>query len=267
MFLISILAGLVGSMTGMGGGVVLIPILTFMGVNIRQTVALSTLSMLVIANTAAARYVPRHIPNFRIGAFLEGFAVIGAIIGSLLTVIINQRLLFLLCGVMFFFFGWLIWKQRNEEWKPVTQSDAFSQQLGFEGTYYDDAEGRTIMYRGRRALVAAPLMIGAAFVSGLLGIGGSGFAVLINDFVIGLPPKVSLTTSHLIISVMALVSADVYLETGLIPIKLIMPMILGVVLGAYVGSGFVVHLTNRVVRNVFLCILLLLGIEMLMQGF
>lgn len=265
-FLLSIVAGLVGSMTGMGGGVVLIPTLTFFGMDIKQAIALSILSMLVIANTAAARYVSRHLPNFRIGGFLELFAIIGAIAGSILTVIINQRLLFFLCGVIFFLFSWILWKQRNEEWKPPTHQDVFSKQLGFEGSYYDYAEGHTIAYRGRRALVAAPLMTGAAFVSGLLGIGGSGFTVLINNLVIGLPPKVSLTTSHLIISIMALASADVYLETGLIPIKLIMPMILGIALGAYVGSGFLIHLTNRITRQVFLCVLLVLGIEMLTRG-
>ena len=263
----SILAGLVGSMTGMGGGIVLIPVLTWCGIEIRQAIALSTLSMLVIANTAAARYAQRHMPNFRIGAFLEFFAIIGALAGSLLAILLAQRWLLFFCGVMFFLCGGLLWRQRHEEWHPpTTQPDRLSGWLGFEGSYYDHAEGRTIHYQGRHALPAGLLMVGAGFVSGLLGLGGSGFAVLINSLVIGLPPKVSLTTSHLIISVMALASADVYLESGLIPLQSVAPMLLGVALGAYVGSGMVVHLKNRTIRNLFLGVLLILGVEMIARG-
>ena len=263
----SILAGLIGSMTGMGGGIVLIPWLTWSGMGIRQAIALSTLSMLVISNTAAARYTRRHLPNFRVAAFLEFFAVIGALAGSLLTTLIDSRWLFLLCGGMFFLCSKLSWEPRQEEaHSPTVHQDRLSQWFRFEGSYYDHAEGRTIHYRGRHAGLGGVLMIGAGFISGLLGFGGSGFAVLINGWVIGLPPKVALTTSHLIISVMALASTQVYLESGLIPLPLAIPILLGVMLGAYIGSGMVVHLQNRTIRYLFLGVLLILGAEMFAHG-
>ena len=262
----SILAGLVGSMTGMGGGIILIPLLTWWGFDIRQAIALSILSSLVISSTAAARYTRRHMPSFRTGAFLECFAMTGALVGSLLTVLLGQRLLFLFCGVLFLLSSRLLWRQRNEVWSPTTGQDRFSAWLRLEGNYYDAVEGRTIAYQGQHALVGGLLTIGAGFVSGLMGVGGSAFTVLINNLVIGLPPKVALTTSHLVMSVAALASADVCLELGLIPLGLLMPMIVGVALGAHIGSGMVVHLRNRTVRNFFLGVLWILGVEMLARG-
>jgi len=262
----SILAGLIGSMTGLGGGIILIPLLTWWGFDIRQAIALSIISLLVISSTAAARYTRQHMPSVRVVAFLEFFAVIGALSGSLLTVLFGQRLLYLLCGIVFLLSSTLLWRRRNEGWSPTTGQDRLSAWLRLEGNYYDAVEGRTILYQGQHALVGGLLTIGAGLVSGLMGVGGSALTVLINNVVIGLPPKVALTTSHLVMSVAALASADVCLELGLIPSELVMPMIVGVALGAHIGSGMIVHLRNRTVRNFFLGMLLVLGVEMIARG-
>lgn len=266
LFFVSILAGGIGALSGMGGGVALIPALTLFGIDIKQAIAIGNLSVIAVSIGAAPGYVRRHMPNLKVSTFLEMFSIMGAFAGALLTLLSEKRILFLLCGVVLFGCGVLLWRRRRVAWKPIGTQDPFSRRLGWEGSYYDDVEGRTIAYRGGHAALAGSLIFVAGVTSGLLGIGGSALTVLILDAVIGLPPKVSLTMSNLIIGVMALAGANVYLEAGLINPNLVAPVILGVPLGALLGSKMLVHFSNQVARLVFLVVLTVLGIEMILHG-
>jgi uncharacterized membrane protein YfcA len=138
--------------------------------------------------------------------------------------------------------------------------------LDLKGHYYDQSVGKIIEYRGSRAYLGGPLMFVAGVVAGLLGIGAGALKVLIHDLVMGLPPKVSTTTSNLIIGVTALAGTSVYLSAGMIDPGLVAPIILGVVLGATLGTRLLVRLTNQMVRRFFLFVLLILGIEMILRG-
>jgi uncharacterized membrane protein YfcA len=138
--------------------------------------------------------------------------------------------------------------------------------LEFEGSYYDQAQRQTIHYQGARAYLGGPLMFGAGLIAGLLGIGAGALKVLIHDVVMGLPAKVSTTTSNLIIGVTALAGTSVYLAAGLIDPGLAAPVILGDTLGAFIGTRLLVRLTNRTVRGFFLVILAVLGVEMIVRG-
>ncbi len=266
LFFIAVAAGLTGSLSGMGGGVVLIPVLTFFGLDIKQAIAASNLSSIAVSTAAAPSYIRRHVPNLRVETFLEVFAVIGALVGALITLISERRILFLLCGITFLVFSMTLWLGRKKERQPVAQQEALSRYLGIEGSYYDPAEGKTITYRGRRIGFAALLICGAGVTSGLLGIGGSALTVLVLDAVVGLPPKVSLTTSNLILGIMALAGSNVYLEGGLLNPHLVVPVILGVPLGALIGSKWLVHIPDKVARSFFLVVLIVLGIEMIVHG-
>lgn len=266
LFLISIFAGLVGAVSGMGGGVVLIPVLTACDVDIKRAIPLSILSMIVISNSAAASYVRRHLPNLKVTTFLEIFAILGALVGASITVVLERRPLFFLCGGILLSSWMILWKQRKETWKALPSQETVSHWLSLEGSYYDYGEKRTIAYEGHRAHLSGPLTFGAGLISGLLGMGGSAMIVLIHDMVMGLPPKVSLTTSNLIIGVMALAGASVYLEAGLIDPKLVVPILLGTPVGALIGSKLFVGFTNRFARLIFLCVLMVLGLEMIVHG-
>lgn len=266
LFLVAIVAGLVGALSGMGGGVLLIPVLTACGVDIKRAIAISTLSVIAVSNSAAPGYVRRHMPNFTAGAFLELFAVGGAFLGALLTLASGQRLLFVLCGGVLLASCVALWRQGHDPWVPAPWQDAASRWLRLEGSYYDHVEGRTIAYRGRRAVLGAFLMTVAGGVSGLLGIGGSAMIVLIHDLVLGFPPKVSLTTSNLIMGVVALAGANIYLGAGLISLPLAVPVILGVPVGAFLGARLLVHLDNQIARGLFLGILAILGLELMAHG-
>jgi uncharacterized membrane protein YfcA/uncharacterized membrane protein len=261
LLLVSLLAGFIGAMSGMGGGIVLIPALTFFGVDIKHAIAASIVSVIATSSGSASAYVRDRITNLKVGMFLEMFTIIGALAGAAITLASGQRLLFILFGIVLLAsWGTLFW-QRHETWRPDNVQDRFSQWLELEGSYHDQAIGETIHYRAAHAYLGGPLMFGAGLIAGLLGIGAGALKVLIHDLVMRLPPKVSTTTSNLIIGVTALAGAGVYLSAGLIVPAIVAPVILGVVLGAFIGTRLLVKLTNETVRRIFLLVLLILGIE------
>jgi uncharacterized membrane protein YfcA len=265
-FLTSIAAGFVGAMSGMGGGIVLIPALTLLGMNIKQAIAISIVSVIATSSGAASAYVRDRITNLKVGMFLEMFTILGAIAGAAITLVSGQRLLYIAFGIVLMASWTLLYLQRHEDWHPVPHQDGVSRWLELEGSYYDKPSGQTIRYQGARAYLGGPLMFGAGLIAGLLGIGAGALKVLIHDLVMGLPPKVSTTTSNLIIGVTALAGTSVYLAAGLIDPGLAAPVMLGVLLGALLGTKLLVRLTNQAVRRFFLIVLLLLGLEMLVRG-
>lgn len=266
LLLVSVVAGFIGAMSGMGGGVVLIPALTLLGMDIKHAIAISIVSVIATSSGSASAYVRDRITNLKVGMFLEMFTIIGALTGAAITLTSAQRPLFILFGIVLLASWGALFAQRGENWRPKARQDTFSHWLELEGKYYDQALGQTIHYRGVRAYFGGPLMFGAGLVAGLLGIGAGALKVMIFDLVMGLPPKVSTTTSNLIIGVTALAGASVYLAAGLVDPGLAAPVILGVVLGAFVGTRVLVRLTNQAVRYFFMAVLIVLGIEMIVRG-
>jgi uncharacterized protein len=266
-FLISVAAGFVGAMSGMGGGIILIPALTLLGLDIKHSIAVSIVSVIATSSGSASAYVRDKITNLKVGMFLEMFTIVGAIAGAAITLASGQRFLYLLFGIVLLVSWVALLVQRRLPEKITTQQDRFSRWLELSGSYYDQATHETISYKAVRAHLGALLMFGAGLVAGLLGIGAGALKVLIHDLVMGLPPKVSTTTSNLIIGVTALAGASVYLAAGLVDPGLIAPVILGVVSGAFLGTRILVRISNQTVRNVFLVVLIVLGLEMLFRGF
>ncbi len=266
LFVVSTVAGFVGAMSGMGGGVVLIPVLTFLGMDIKHAIAISIVSVIATSSGSASAYVRDRITNLKVGMFLEMFTILGALVGAAITLIASRQILFFLFGGVLLGSWVTLFKQRYESWRQVTRQDSFSRWLELEGSYYDYAIRKTIFYRGGRAYLGGPLMFGAGVIAGLLGIGAGALKVLIHDLVMGLPPKVSTTTSNLIIGVTALAGTSVYIAGGMINPGLTAPVILGVVFGAYLGTRLLVRLSNQTVRRFFLIVLLVLAVEMIVRG-
>jgi len=191
LLLVSLIAGLVGAMTGMGGGVVLIPALTFFGMDIKRAIAISIVSVIATSSGSASAYVRDHITNLKVGMFLEMFTILGALAGAGITVSASERPLYLLFGIVLLASWAALWAERGTPWKPVTHQDDLSRWLELEGSYDDRATGEHVVYRATRAYAGGPLMFGAGMVAGLLGIGAGALKVVIHDLVMGLPPKVS----------------------------------------------------------------------------
>jgi len=266
LWIISIIAGFIGSMSGMGGGVVLIPALTFFGLPIKKAIAVSIVSVIATSSGSAAAYVRDRLTNLKVGMFLEMFTMLGALVGAMITVEANQRFLSILFGLVLMVSWLALFFRRHEEWHPPEHQDAFSHWLELEGSYPDSETSREVYYRAIHASIGGPLMFGAGLVAGLLGIGAGALKVLIHDLVMGLPPKVSTTTSNLIIGVTALAGTSVYLAHGLIDPGLAVPVVLGILVGAFLGTRVLVRLPNRAVRMLFLVVLAVLSVEMIFRG-
>ncbi len=252
-------------MSGLGGGVVLTPALTWLGVDIKHAIAVSILCIIATSSGSASVYVRRHLVNLKAGMFLEMFTILGALTGATLTLLISPRFLYLAFGSVLLGSWVALVRTKRQNGQPTPQ-DRFSDWLELEGSYPDQAQGETIHYQGHRAYLGAPAMFGAGMIAGLLGIGAGAVKVLIQDLIMGFPPKVSTTTSNFMIGVTALAGASVYLAAGLINVGLAAPVILGVILGAWLGTRLLVRLTNQAVRRFFLLILLILAAEMVIRG-
>lgn len=265
LFPVSLLAGFVGAMSGMGGGVILIPALTLLGVDIKHAIAISILSVIATSSGSASAYVRDHITNLKVGMFLEMFTIVGALAGAHIALASSPRPLYITFGVVLLG-SWVALLAARHQTGRANEQDRLSKWLELEGSYPDKALGGVVYYKAHRAYLGAPMMFGAGVIAGLLGIGAGAVKVLIHDLVMGLPPKVSATTSNLIIGVTALAGTSVYLGAGLIHPALAAPVILGVVAGAFLGTRLLVRLSNQSVRLFFLVILLALAVEMIARG-
>lgn len=266
LIVIAMMAGFIGAMSGMGGGVILIPALTLLGLDIKHAIAISMVSVIATSSGSASAYVRDRITNLKVGMFLEMFTIVGALVGAAITLASAHRPLFILFGVVLLGSAVPILIQRREGSRSLSDQDTFSRWLGLEGSYYDESMQKTVRYRGTRAYLGGPFMFGAGLISGLLGIGAGALKVLILDLVMRLPAKVSTTTSNLIIGVTALAGTSVYLAAGLIDPGLAAPVILGVLLGAFLGTRVLVRVSNRAIGHFLVAVLIVLGAEMILRG-
>jgi uncharacterized membrane protein YfcA len=267
-FVISIVAGFFGAMTGLGGGVIIVPALSFLGVDIKVAIAASMVSVIATSCSSAAAYIRQGLVNLKVGMYLEMFTIVGAVIGASITLVSGQAFLFITFGMVLIGAGISLFVKQRFSPEPASagQQDRFSRWLGLTGGYKDRAEKRIITYYPTRAAVGGPLMIIAGMIAGLLGIGAGAFKVLVQDLAMGLPTKVSTSTSNMIIGVTALAGSSVYLAAGLVDPMLVVPMILGVVVGALAGTLLMVRTTNQTVRNYFIVVVMIIGIDMVFRG-
>jgi hypothetical protein len=253
-------------MSGMGGGVVLIPALTFLGVDIKHVIAASVLSVIATSSGSAAAFVRGGLTNLKVATFMEVFTVLGAIVGAWLTLALAPRVLVLAFGVVLSTLCLMLLARGRLRLRPAPSQDALSRWLELDGRYDDFTEHDTIEYHAVRAHIGGPLILGAGVIAGLLGIGGGALKVLINDLIMGLPPEVSATTSNLTIGVTALAAASVYLAAGQIDPNLTAALILGVGLGALIGTRVLARETSEIVHRLFMGLLIVIGLEMVWRG-
>ena len=168
---VAFVAGFVGAMSGMGGGIILIPALTLLGVDIKHAIAISILSVIATSSGSASAYVRDHITNLKVGMFLEMFTIVGALAGARITLASSPRPLYIAFGVVLLGSWVALVVAGHEGWQTSMTQDAFSRWLELEGSYPDLALGKTVHYKARRAYLGAPMMFGAGIIAGLLGIG------------------------------------------------------------------------------------------------
>jgi uncharacterized membrane protein YfcA len=263
-FAVSALAGFLGSLTGLGGGVVVTPALTiFLGVDLHYAIGASLVSVIATSSGAAAAYVKEGYSNIRAGMFLEIATTLGAVAGAHLTAVVPASALAVLFGFVLLYSAWHSFRERREA--AMLQPDPLALRLRLDGAYPGPAG--LIRYHVARVKAGFSLMFGAGVLSGLLGIGSGAVKVIAMDQVMGIPFKVSTTTSNFMIGVTAAASAGVYLSRGYVDPGLAMPVMLGVLAGSMVGARFLMVARTRVLRLVFAAVIGLLAVEMIYNGF
>lgn len=266
-FAISLGAGLLGSLLGIGGGIIVVPSLTLLfGVNIRYAIGASIVSVIATSSGAAAAYVRERMTNLRVAMFLEIATTGGALAGALVAGFIAPRALFIVFALILGYSALAMLRDGHGAAPAPIAPDRLADRLGLHGSYYDYAQQREIIYRVTHTGTGLALMFLAGIVSGLLGIGSGVLKVPAMDLVMRLPIKVSTATSNFMIGVTAAASAGVYFSRGDIDPFVAGPVAVGVLIGATAGSRLLGRLQSRSIRLVFVVVLLVVSTQMLLKG-
>jgi uncharacterized protein len=275
----SFIAGMLGSLTGLGGGVVVVPLLTLVfGVDIRYAIGASLVSVIATSSGAAAAYLREGYSNMRVGMFLEIATTVGALSGAFVAAYVSTSAIAVIFGVVLLYSAYESLRTKRDS-ALALPADRIATLLELDGSYpAASADGAQIVARGDGAAVERQsyhvrnvpagfsLMYIAGLLSGLLGIGSGAVKVLAMDQAMKLPFKVSTTTSNFMIGVTAAASAGIYLRRGYIDPGLALPVVLGVLGGALTGALILPGAKVRTLRIVFGAVIAALGVQMILEG-
>ena len=262
---LSIIVGFLGSLTGLGGASILIPIMVLLGVPVKEAIASGMVAIIATSSGSASSYVRERLANIKIAMFLEMFTITGAIAGATITTLISPVYLY------FFFAAFLLTsflkvRESMNEFVPSVSHDRISKWLELKGSYFDQATNRNVDYLVNNALLGGLGMLVAGLAAGMLGIGAGAFKVTVQENILNMPPKVSSTTSNFIIGMTALAGVSVYLFSGLLNLTLMAPMAIGTTIGAIAGGRILNRMSNQTLRILFYIIIIFLVLQMLYKG-
>ena len=260
-------AGAAGAVLGLGGGILLVPILTmFFHVDMHYAMGASIISVIATSSGAAAAYLKTGLSNVRVGLFLVMATVAGALTGASLVNVVPVRWLEIALGLALGYSALATLQQMNVELPDEAPDDAIARRFRLEGVYYDRRLDQQVKYRATRVGRGFAAMYGAGVLSGLLGIGSGAFKVLAMDTFMRLPMKVSSATSNFMIGITAAASAGIYFTRGDIHPLIAAPVAIGVLGGAWLGTAAMGRLRNTTVRKAFLPVIAYLAVSMILRG-
>lgn len=270
--IIAVLAGFLGSLVGLGGGIIITPALTILfGIDIKYAIGASIVAVIATSSGSAIAFVKDHVSNMRVGMLLEVFTTAGGVVGALMAGIFSSKLLYIFFSLILLnsFYGMLkktglITKVKKEEEK--VENDKYADRYKLNSTYYDKATGKTVVYNVTNVPRGSLVMFGAGFASGLLGIGSGAFKVVALDSYMKLPIKVSTATSNFMMGVTATASALIYFFNGTINPAIAAPIALGTLIGSRTGAKVMQRLDAKYIRYIFLPILLFTIVNMFLKG-
>lgn len=265
--LISISAGVLGSILGLGGGIIVTPALTLLfGVDIQHAIGASLISVIATSSGAAIAYIRDGITNIRVGMFLEIATTVGAVTGAVIGGLISPNLLYMVFAVFLLYSALAMLKKTKEELPGEVPLHSMAKTLKLQGEYYDKALKKEVPYNADNVYSGFSVMYGAGVISGLLGIGSGSFKVLAMDVFMKLPLKVSSATSNFMMGVTGAASAGIYLFRGDINPLISAPVALGVLIGATIGARVMQKLKSKTIRKLFIPVLVYIALQMMAQG-
>ena len=270
--IIAVLAGFLGSLVGLGGGIIITPALTILfGIDIKYAIGASIIAVIATSSGSAIAFLKDHVSNMRVGMLLEVFTTAGGVVGALMAGIFSSKLLYIFFSLILLnsFYGMLkktglITKVKKEEEK--VENDKYADRYKLNSTYYDKATGKTVAYNVTNVPQGSLVMFGAGFASGLLGIGSGAFKVVALDSYMKLPIKVSTATSNFMMGVTATASALIYFFNGTINPAIAAPIAIGTLIGSRTGAKVMQRLDAKYIRYIFLPILLFTIVNMFLKG-
>lgn len=262
----AIFAGLIGSLTGLGGGVIVIPLLTLgFGIDMRYAIGAALVTSIATSSGAAAAYIKEGITNVRIGMFLEIATTTGAVIGAIVAMYLDKMYIAIIFGIVLIFSAIRSVYKKDENIDYSLPGDKLGEKLKLNGSY-PTKDGKIERYNVHNVVGGYSLMTLAGVLSGLLGIGSGALKVLAMDTTMRIPFKVSTTTSNFMVGVTAAASAVVYLQRGYIDPGLAMPIVVGVLIGAFFGSKILPKTNVKKLRLLFSVVIFFLAISMMYNG-
>ncbi|WP_294240991.1 sulfite exporter TauE/SafE family protein [uncultured Chryseobacterium sp.] len=264
LFLGAISAGLLGSLTGLGGGVIIIPLLTLgFGVPMHYAIGASLISVIGTSSGAAVAFVKEGFTNMRIGMFLEIATTAGAIVGALVSGMLNPNTIGIIFASILLLTVVLNLKGKPDHQEPVIKG-SLEDKLKLYGTFPD--KGVLKSYSARNTVPGFFMMMFAGAMSGLLGIGSGALKVLAMDNMMRLPFKVSTTTSNFMIGVTAVASSLIYFQRGEIIPVIVAPVLVGVVVGSFIGSKTLMISKTKKLKTFFAIVITILSVYMMYNG-
>lgn len=264
---IAVAAGLLGSLVGLGGGIIIVPVLTLLfHINIRLAIGASIVSVIATSSGAAITYVRQHLSNIRAGMFLEIGTTLGAISGAYVATLVSNRFLFLLFAIVLLYSASTMLKKRHHDVVLRQSSDKLANYFRLHGEYYDARDKKKIRYKVTHTPIGLGCMYVAGIVSALLGVGSGTLKVPAMDVAMHMPVKASAATSDFMIGVTAAASAGAYFARGQIDPYIAAPVAIGVLVGALVGSQLLNRISARAIRYAFIVVLFVVAAEMLQRG-
>ena len=265
--LISVLAGFIGALVGLGGGIIIVPVLTLIyHIDIRLAIGASILSVIATSSGAAVSYVRERLTNLRAGMFLELATTIGAISGAYLTTFVSSNALFILFAFVLIYSALAILKKRHSSNILTKSDDKLANYFNLHGSYYDQSQRQEIKYKLSGTKLGLGLMYIAGLISALLGVGSGALKVPAMDIAMHMPIKASAATSDFMIGVTAAASAGAYFARGQINPFIAAPIAIGVLTGALIGSRLLNRITPKYIEVLFVAVLVLVSLEMLQRG-
>ena len=265
--LVSVFAGFVGALFGLGGGILIIPFLTLVeGVPVPLAVGASIVSVVATSSSSAATYVRDHLTNIRLGMFLEIGAVAGAITGAVVAVFLTASALFILFGVLLLYTTGVMIRGRKVDFPSGAKADSPSRSLGLSGEYEELSRKEVVKYEVTRTPLTLLIIYFGGIVAGLLGIGGGTINVPTMNLISKIPMKVASATSNFMIGVTAAASSTVYLFRGDVTPLLTAPLIVGVAGGAIIGTRVLKISPPTRVKIAFGLLLAVISVLMILKG-
>lgn len=266
--LVSILAGFVGALFGLGGGLLIVPFLTLVeGIPLPLAVGASLVSVVATSSSSAATYVRDHLTNIRIGMFLEIGAVAGAITGAFAAGYLPASFLFVLFGLTLLYATVVMIRSRRMDFPTETRRDKVSTVLSLGSEYIEQSQNKIIKYNMTRTPLTLLIAYFAGITSALLGVGGGIINVPTMNLVGKIPVKIASATSNFMIGVTAAASSTVYLSRGDVNPLLAAPLIIGVAAGAIVGTRVLKSSPPTTIKVAFGILLAAVSVLMILKGF